>query len=263
MGARHDDISNALQGFIMSNNGSSELSDDDIVISGISGVFPEANNLDELKEKLFNNSEFIKINDGSLWEQGLNPENLRNTGMAVIMGSQISESESVWIFLSNVENGFGILGHNRAMVANRVSYWFNCSEFGILLQAALNMSTGRFWPVGHTLPITYLNQADNKLERHALVHCKGYSFYSAETAGIEGLTLAHEAIKKGYCETALVGTITFALHPELSYNLKELGVLSEDGCNRSFDDKVFGHGSYVAMESKQEELGVHKKFYFS
>ncbi|CAG2055270.1 unnamed protein product [Timema podura] len=117
--------------------------------------------------------------------------------MAVIMGSQISESESVWIFLSNVENGFGILGHNRAMVANRVSYWFNCSG-------------------------------------------PSYSFYSAETAGIEGLTLAHEAIKKGYCETALVGTITFALHPELSYNLKELGVLSEDGCNRSFDDEANG-----------------------
>nr|CAD7446471.1 unnamed protein product [Timema bartmani] len=41
--------------FIMSKNDSGEIADNDIVISGIAGYFPESLNVDQLKEKLFNN----------------------------------------------------------------------------------------------------------------------------------------------------------------------------------------------------------------
>ncbi|CAG2053095.1 unnamed protein product [Timema podura] len=67
-------------------------------------------------------------------------------------------------------------------------------------------------------------------------HGPSYSVLSGDTSGVESLTLAYEAIKNGYCETALAGAVSFALHPELSYHYKGLGVLSEDGCNRSFDE---------------------------
>nr|CAD7412394.1 unnamed protein product [Timema poppensis] len=63
-----------------------------------------------------------------------------------------------------------------------------------------------------------------------------YSLQSSETSGVEVLTKAYEAIKNGHCDTALVGAVSFALHPEMSYQYKGLGVLSKDGCNRSFDD---------------------------
>nr|CAD7429676.1 unnamed protein product [Timema monikensis] len=117
--------------------------------------------------------------------------------MGVFMGTQFSDSETTWIYIQDVENGFSILGHNRGMLANRVSYWFN--SYG-----------------------------------------PSYSFHSGDTCGIEGLSIAYDAIKKGYCETALVGTAAFAMHPEMSFHYKGLGILSEDGYNRSFDDDANG-----------------------
>ncbi|CAG2063596.1 unnamed protein product [Timema podura] len=56
----------------MPKNKKEEISDDDVVISGMAGIFPEALNVNELKEKLFNNSEFIKVREDSNW----NRENL-------------------------------------------------------------------------------------------------------------------------------------------------------------------------------------------
>nr|CAD7457385.1 unnamed protein product [Timema tahoe] len=67
-------------------------------------------------------------------------------------------------------------------------------------------------------------------------HGPSYTIQSGETSGVEALTLAYEAIKNGHCETALAGAVSFALHPEMSYHYKGLGVLSENGCNRSFDE---------------------------
>ncbi|XP_063239172.1 fatty acid synthase-like isoform X1 [Bacillus rossius redtenbacheri] len=58
-------------------------------------------------------------------DSGLKPSDLRNTNTAVIMGSCNSESESLWILFGVTDAGFSVMGHNRAMVANRVSYWLN------------------------------------------------------------------------------------------------------------------------------------------
>nr|CAD7205665.1 unnamed protein product [Timema douglasi] len=58
---------------IMPEGNHTEISDEDVVISGIAGSFPEAINTDELKEKLFDNAEFIKICEYSNWGKGASP----------------------------------------------------------------------------------------------------------------------------------------------------------------------------------------------
>nr|CAD7411323.1 unnamed protein product [Timema cristinae] len=131
--------------FIMPEGNNTEISDEDVVISGIAGSFPEAINTDELKEKLFDNAEFVKICEYSNWgkdnlavpkfigripghnsfdsvffgihkkqcddlnsmirnvlersyeaivDAGLSPEDVNNTRMGVMIGSNISESEN-------------------------------------------------------------------------------------------------------------------------------------------------------------------------
>ncbi|KAJ1521174.1 hypothetical protein ONE63_002868 [Megalurothrips usitatus] len=57
-------------------------------------------------------------------DAGLNPVVLRGTRTAVFIGSALSESENIFI-QTTAENGFGIMGHNRSMMANRVSYYFD------------------------------------------------------------------------------------------------------------------------------------------
>nr|CAD7411320.1 unnamed protein product [Timema poppensis] len=124
----------------------------------------------------------------------LSPEDVKNTRMGIVMGSVFSESENMWIYKGA---GFGILGHSRTMLANRVSYWLNC-------------------------------------------YGPSYALLSGDTNGIEGLTLASEAIRNGHCESALVGVVSFEILPEMSQHYKGLKLLAEDGNNRSFDDDASG-----------------------
>lgn len=39
------------------------------------------------------------------------------------MGSSIGENDN--LFLESIVSGFGVTGHSRAMMPNRVSYWLN------------------------------------------------------------------------------------------------------------------------------------------
>lgn len=55
---------------------------------------------------------------------GINPSDLSGTNTAVFMNSCVSESEFFEVFDTR-QKGFGLLGHNRAMQANRVSYTLN------------------------------------------------------------------------------------------------------------------------------------------
>nr|XP_018901189.1 PREDICTED: fatty acid synthase-like [Bemisia tabaci] len=57
-------------------------------------------------------------------DAGICPSDLHGSNTAVLMASTVSESEFFSIFDSK-DTGFGILGHNRAMQANRVSYSLN------------------------------------------------------------------------------------------------------------------------------------------
>ncbi|XP_034245130.1 fatty acid synthase-like [Thrips palmi] len=57
-------------------------------------------------------------------DAGFNPLELRGTRTAVFIGSALSESENIFI-QTTAEDGFGIMGHNRSMMANRVSYYFD------------------------------------------------------------------------------------------------------------------------------------------
>ncbi|KAK3922271.1 Fatty acid synthase, partial [Frankliniella fusca] len=57
-------------------------------------------------------------------DAGINPVKLRGTRTAVFMGTALSESENIFI-QTTAEDGFGIMGHNRSMMANRVSYYFD------------------------------------------------------------------------------------------------------------------------------------------
>jgi hypothetical protein len=42
----------------------------------------------------------------------------------VLTSASISESEITWMY-SNIHSGLEFLGHSRAMLANRVSFWLD------------------------------------------------------------------------------------------------------------------------------------------
>ncbi|XP_063238814.1 fatty acid synthase-like [Bacillus rossius redtenbacheri] len=203
----------------------------DVVISGMAGVFPQCDSVDELGARLLDNSSlteevedrtgfresnglpklhgvvqdkdkfdttFFGIShaqtfrmDSLTWrilektyeaivDSGNNPAALRNSRTAIIIGCFVSESESLWLEHGQAEGGFSIVGHNRSMLSNRVSYWLNTKG-------------------------------------------PSYASYSEELAGLSGLAQAHELISSGECDAALVGTIDMMTRAELLYAYHGLG----------------------------------------
>lgn len=69
---------------------------------------------------------------------GISPSDLSGTNTAVFMSSCISESELFGV-VDDQEKGFSLLGNNRAMQANRLSYTLNLN--GKNLQVPITFST--------------------------------------------------------------------------------------------------------------------------
>ncbi|CAG9823792.1 unnamed protein product [Phaedon cochleariae] len=59
----------------------------------------------------------------ALVDAGLNPHEIKGKRIGVFMGSTIGENDN--LFMESVVSGFGVTGHSRAMMPNRISYWLN------------------------------------------------------------------------------------------------------------------------------------------
>ncbi|KAF5286879.1 hypothetical protein FQA39_LY00412 [Lamprigera yunnana] len=215
----------------------------DVVISGIGGYFPKANNLEELKIGLLGNEPLLSSRwktgergvtnvigkiDGieyfdasyfgihreqcnfmdpmqrlvlertfeALIDAGVNPMDVRGKRIAVYAGSSVGENDN--LFYESIVSGFGITGHSRSMMPNRISYWLNLKGPSC----------------------AYDNNWLN---------------------GIEVLQSGFDGIRYGHCEAAIVATANLALNSELSWIYNDMGLLSQDGVTRSFDAKADGY----------------------
>jgi len=122
------------------------------------------------------------------------------------MGSSIGENDN--LFLESIVSGFGVTGHSRAMMPNRVSYW-------------LNLNGNSF--------------KNSKLNFDEIFLGPSVAYDSNWVSGLEVIRLAYEAIKTGQCESVIVGTANLALNAEFQWLYNDMGVLSPDGSTRAFD----------------------------
>ncbi|XP_067007847.2 fatty acid synthase [Anabrus simplex] len=240
---------------------------EEVVISGISGTFPYSNNIDELRENLFNKENLV-LSDDCRWsttaevpnatgkicnpskfdsfhfgthrklaesmdplmyitleksyeaimDAGVNPNSLKRTKTSVIISSCYSEADNVFDF-EKTGDGFGIMGHNRSMLATRVAYYLD-------------------------------------------VNGPSYAVLSTWAGGYTALSIAYNSIRTGRCRAAIVGTANLALFPQMSQFFNKLGLLSPDGVTRSFDASANGYGRSEAtvmlfLQRKQDAKRVY------
>ncbi|KAL0271722.1 UNVERIFIED_CONTAM: hypothetical protein PYX00_008719 [Menopon gallinae] len=220
--------------------------EDEIVISGISGHFPETDTLDELVSNLMNGVDMV-TEERPRWEPGhlgvpmrtgkmktlekcdaqyfgliakqchsldpitrkvlertyeavvdagLNPANFAGTNTGVFIGVSIVETE-MCLMTAKDSNPYNILGRNRTMNANRVSYWLDLK--------GPSMSVDSSW-----------------------------------LSGLQALTFGYEYIKSGICEMAIVAAGSSIIHANFSKHFSNLELLSPDGTSRSFDEAANG-----------------------
>jgi hypothetical protein len=65
-----------------------------------------------------------RLNSFHLYGAGLNPSDLHKSDTTVLISASISESENTWMY-GNIHSGLEFLGHSRAMLANRLSFWLD------------------------------------------------------------------------------------------------------------------------------------------
>lgn len=221
---------------------------EDIVVAGISGRFPESNNIEEFWENLINGVDMV-TEDDRRWKPGLYglphrngklkdlghfdatffgvhpkqahtmdpqlrllleisyeaildggiiPMEMRGSRTGVYIG--VSGSEAGEAFSKDPEEllGYSMTGCQRAMLANRLSYFFNFNGPSTTIDTACSSS-------------------------------------------LLALENAFHDLRSGHCDSALVGGVNLLLKPNTSVQFMKLGMLSPDGTCKSFDSSANGY----------------------
>ncbi|XP_008207677.2 fatty acid synthase [Nasonia vitripennis] len=82
---------------------------------------------------------------------------------------------------------------------------------------------------------------------------------AGSAGGIAMLEKALHALKNDECEGAIIAGGILSLQPQVSYQLKKLGLLSNDGKSRSFDDDASGHGRSDGVAAIYLQKAEHAK----
>ncbi|XP_075725722.1 fatty acid synthase-like isoform X2 [Rhipicephalus microplus] len=226
---------------------------DDIVISGFSAYFPQADHMVEFKEKLYAGVEMV-TEDDLRWPPGYND-------MPRVHG-KIKD-------LSRFDAQFFSTHPKQAHVMDPQLRLLLETSYEAILDAGYDPETLRRRKIG----VFIGNSASETGEAFKLDRTKmdGYVAlgshramfsnrisYSLDLQGpsmtidtacsstMVALSEALLAIRSGRCEAAIVGGASLTLDPHLMTNFSLLGVLSKDGKSRPFDTKSNG---YVRSET--------------
>ncbi|CAH1398200.1 unnamed protein product [Nezara viridula] len=112
---------------------------EDIVISGISGRFPESDTVQEFMENLLAGKDMVTDTERR-WKRGLQPGDLKGSNTAVIAGSSSFDSGCFYSTFPDKINGYELLGHAKAMLANRISYSFDLHGPSYTIDSACSSS---------------------------------------------------------------------------------------------------------------------------
>ncbi|KAH7956464.1 hypothetical protein HPB52_009978 [Rhipicephalus sanguineus] len=232
------------------------MKEDDIVISGFSAYFPQADHLVEFKEKLYAGVDFVTEDDArwprgflglphrkgtirdlsrfdaqffgvnpkqahmmdpqmrllletsyeAIIDAGYDPATLRGRKVGVFIACSHSESESAIRGDAETDDSYILLGNNRAMFANRISYSFDFNGPSVAIETACSST-------------------------------------------LVALNDAMLALRTGQCEAALVGGTLLTLNPVKSLAYFHLGMVAPDGKCKSFDSRRNGY-------ARSETVGV-------
>ncbi|KAJ9584291.1 hypothetical protein L9F63_021360, partial [Diploptera punctata] len=96
-----------------------QINDRDKFDTGFFGIHPNVTNSTDILIRLMLERAFEAIIDA-----GLNPDTLKGKNVPVFSGSGIGESEHILCYVHNMYT-YGMLGHSRTMLSNRISHWLD------------------------------------------------------------------------------------------------------------------------------------------
>ncbi|KAE9527019.1 hypothetical protein AGLY_013667 [Aphis glycines] len=242
---------------------------DEVVISGISGRFPESNSIAEFRENLFAGVDMV-TDDDRRWPAGLYGLPTR-TGK--LKGLEYFDA-----------NFFGVHAKQAEVMDPQLRLLLE-STYECIVDAGVNpddirgSKTGVYVGTFQSETDDYWSRVQERVNGYGLTGCSramfpnrvSYTFdfngpsYSVDTAcsgSLFALSQALHAIRSGQCEAAVVGGVNLLLKPTNSLQFHKLSMLSSKGMCRAFD--ASGNG-YVRSEAVVtvflQKAGVAKRSY--
>ncbi|CAF3963829.1 unnamed protein product [Rotaria sp. Silwood2] len=226
---------------------------DDFVITGISGRFPEANSIDEFAYNLFNGIDMVTADDRR-WPQGQYGLPTRN--------GKLKEVDRFDAAFFNVHPKQAHNMDPQLRLLLEVTYESICdagmnpmklkgTKTGVFIGASGSDAQNAFSSDPHTLEGYSMTGCATSMFANRLSYFfdfKGPS-YTVDTAcssSLLALDCALNALRNGSCDAAIVGGVNLCFRPQTSVQFLKLQMLSNDGTCRAFDSNGTG---YVRSET--------------
>lgn len=226
------------------------------MISGVSGRFPESENIAEFSSNLYNKVDLVTQNNRR-WEPGL-------YGLPKCMGclKDISKFDA---------NFFGVHAKQAHQLDPQARILLELTHEAIVdagydPEELRGKCIGVFIGNCSSESDEFFSYDPKKINGYAMTGCcramfanrisytfdfKGPSFLmdTACSSGAFALYAAVQAIQNGECEAAIVGGANLCLRPQTALQFYKLNMLSDDGKCKSFDAACNGYGRSEAIVS--------------
>ncbi|KAG8225765.1 hypothetical protein J437_LFUL005724, partial [Ladona fulva] len=220
----------------------------EVVVSGMSGKFPESDDLYQLRDQLFNKVDLV-TGDDRRWKLD-HPEIPQRTGKlknlskfdASFFGVHYKQAHTMdpmcRILLELAYEALVDAGVNPSSLRG--------TKTGVFIGACFSESEKTWFYERiqvNGFGITGCSRAmlANRISYWLGITGPSYSVDTACSSSMYALEHAYRAIRDGRCEAALVGGCNLALHPYISMQFSRLGVLSTDGRCKTFDEQADGY----------------------
>ncbi|XP_023310464.1 fatty acid synthase-like [Anoplophora glabripennis] len=225
---------------------------EEIVISGMSGAFPNSNNIHEFRDNLYNKVNMVLPN--RRWD---------------LIHPEIPPCSGTIPDIEQYDRGFFGVHERQSDSLDPVISLVQEKTIEAILDAGLNpldlenTRTGVFMGACYCendkmcyfvnlIPNSYtMTGAQRSMIAHRLSYflkLKGPSYVTdtACSSSLYAFEHAYQALRRGEIDNAIVGGVNLCLHPLQTLQFARLGVLSKDGTCKSFDEE--GNG-YVRSEA--------------
>ncbi|XP_063988184.1 fatty acid synthase-like [Diachasmimorpha longicaudata] len=221
---------------------------EEIAISGISGRFPESDNMRLFTENLMNKVDLV-TDDGRRWKLD-HPEIPQRTGKinnvskfdALFFGVHFKQAHTMdpmcRMLLEHAYEAIVDAGVNPKQLRG--------TKTGVFIGACFSESEKTWFYEKlqvNGFGITGCSRAmlANRVSYWLGITGPSYTVDSACSSSLFAMEHAYRAIRNGQCDAAIVGGANLCLHPYVSLQFSRLGVLAPDGRCKSFDADANGY----------------------
>ncbi|KAF7404747.1 hypothetical protein HZH66_003653 [Vespula vulgaris] len=221
---------------------------EEVVISGFAGRFPESDNMEKLKDNLFNCKDCItaderrwKLEHSEIPKQTGKINNIKKFD-ALYFGTHFKQAHMMdpmsRMMLEHTYEAIIDAGINPEDIRGTktgvfISICFSDTE------ATIFQST--FQIAGFGITICSRDMVAQSISYWLGVTGPSYNVDTGCSSGLYAMEHAYRAILSGECEYAIVGGSNLCLHPYTSLQFARLGVLNQDGCCKVFDEDANGY----------------------